>query len=156
TIFKLKREEAACLGHGDDPYDALLDEYEPGAKSRDLAALFAALRGELVPLVAAVTGSKVQPDTSILRRDYPVDRQRVFAEAAAAAIGFDFKRGRLDTAEHPFCTGIGPGDTRITTRFDPKNFSDAFFGVLHETGHGLYDQGLDPAYHGTPMGEAVS
>jgi carboxypeptidase Taq len=156
TIFKLKREEAACLGPGDDPYDALLDEYEPGATSRDLAALFAALRGELVPLVAAIAGSKHRPDTSILHRDYPVDRQRVFAEAAAAAIGFDFKCGRLDTTEHPFCTGIGPGDTRITTRFDPKNFSDAFFGVLHETGHGLYDQGLDPAYHGTPMGEAVS
>jgi carboxypeptidase Taq len=156
TIVRLKHEEAKCLGPSADPYDALLDEYEPGAKSRDLAALFDALRGELVPLVVAIEGSTRRPDTTILRRDYPVDRQRVFAEAAASAVGFDFKRGRLDTTEHPFCTGIGPGDTRITTRFDPRNFTDAFFGVLHEVGHGLYDQGLEPSHHGTPMGEAVS
>ena len=158
AIFALKREEAACLGtaEGGEPYDALLDEYEPGATVRELSALFAEVRGALVPLVAAVAGSGRRPDASILRRDYPVDRQRVFAEAAASAVGFDFNAGRLDTTEHPFCTGIGPGDTRITTRYDPRNFSDAFFGVLHEVGHGLYDQGLDPAHQGTPMGEAVS
>ena len=74
----------------------------------------------------------------------------------AASLGFDFQRGRLDTAAHPFCTGIGPGDCRITTRFNPHNFSDGFFGILHETGHGLYDQGLAPEHYGTPMGEAVS
>jgi carboxypeptidase Taq len=74
----------------------------------------------------------------------------------AAAVGFDFRRGRLDVTAHPFCTGIGPGDCRITTRFDEHEFSDAFFGILHEVGHGLYEQGLDEAHHGTPMGEAVS
>ncbi len=83
-------------------------------------------------------------------------RQQVFGEAAAAAAGFDFKRGRLDVTAHPFCSGIGPGDCRITTRYDEHNFSDAFFGILHEVGHGLYEQGLDPEHHGTPMGEAVS
>ena len=72
------------------------------------------------------------------------------------AWGSTSRRGRLDTTEHPFCTGIGAGDTRITTRYDAHHFSDAFFGILHEVGHGLYDQGLDPAHHGTPMGEAVS
>ena len=111
TIFGLKRQEAECLGYDDTPYDALLDEYEPGARSRDLAALFDALRGELVPLVAAIAGARRRPDRSILRREYPLDRQRVFGEAVAAAVGFDFDRGRLDTTEHPFCTGIGPGDT---------------------------------------------
>jgi carboxypeptidase Taq len=156
TIIGLKRNEAECLGYEEDAYDALLDEYEPGARSRDLAELFDALRAELVPLVEAIAASGRKPDRSILRRDYPLDRQRVFAEAVAAAVGFDFRRGRLDTTEHPFCTGIGPGDTRITTRYDPHNFGDAFFGVLHEVGHGLYDQGLDPAHQGTPMGEAVS
>jgi carboxypeptidase Taq len=156
AILSLKRDEARCVGFDDVPYDALLDEYEPGARSRDLAALFDALRAELVPLVAAIGGASRRPDRSILRRDYPVDRQRVFGEMVAAAVGFDFGRGRLDTTEHPFCTGIGPGDTRITTRYDPHYFSDSFFGVLHEVGHGLYDQGLDPSHHGTPMGEAVS
>jgi carboxypeptidase Taq len=156
TIFALKRQEAECLGHGGSPYDALLDEYEPGAKGDDLAPVFEALRVGLVPLVQAIAGSARQPDRSILAREFPVDRQRIFGETVAAAVGFDFERGRLDTTEHPFCTGIGPGDTRITTRYDLHNFSDAFFGVLHEVGHGLYDQGLDPSRHGTPLGEAVS
>ena len=156
AIFQLKRDEANCLGNQGEPYDALLDEYEPGANSRDLAALFTALRADLVPLVGAVAGSARRPDRSILRRDYPVERQKVFGETVAATIGFDFERGRLDTTEHPFCSGIGPGDTRITTRYDARNFSDAFFGILHEVGHGLYDQGLDPDHFGAPMGEAVS
>jgi carboxypeptidase Taq len=156
TIFALKRNEARCLAESDVLYDALIDEYEPGAKSQDLALLFDALRAELVPLVAAIGESSKQPDPSILRREYPLDRQRVFGETVASAVGFDFNRGRLDTTEHPFCTGIGPGDTRITTRYDPRNFCDSFFGILHEVGHGLYDQGLDPARHGTPCGEAIS
>jgi len=158
AVVRLKREEADCLagGGGGPRYDALLDSYEPGANSAALGALFDALRAELVPLTAAIAGSPRRPDRSILRRAYPVDRQRVFAELVAAAVGFDFDRGRLDTAEHPFCSGIGPGDTRITTRYAPDHFGDAFFGVLHEVGHGLYDQGLDPDHAGTPMGEAVS
>lgn len=155
-IFALKRSEAQCLGFAADPYDALLDEYEPGATSRELATLFEALRVELVPLVKKIGESKRKPDPTILKREYPLDRQRVFGETVAAALGFDFRRGRLDVTEHPFCSGIGPGDTRITTRYDAHDFGDAFFGVLHEVGHGLYDQGLDAAHHGTPMGEAVS
>ncbi|GAC1447751.1 MAG: hypothetical protein NVSMB9_30260 [Isosphaeraceae bacterium] len=97
-----------------------------------------------------------RPDRSILKREFPLDRQRVFGEMVAGAIGFDFERGRLDTTEHPFCSGIGPGDTRITTRYNLHEFSDSFFGILHEVGHGLYEQGLDPTQQGTPMGEAVS
>ena len=155
-IFDLKRQEAECLGYEETPYDALIDEYEPGAKSAELAEVFAALREELVPFVAAIAASPRKPDTTILHRDYPVDLQRMFGETVASSFGFDFKRGSLDVTEHPFCTGIGPGDTRITTRFDPKNFSDAFFGILHEVGHGLYEQGLEPSHHGTPMGESVS
>ena len=156
TIFGLKRQEAECLAESDVLYDALIDEYEPGAKSRDLAQLFGAFRAELVPLVGAIGASNRRPDTSILKRDYPVNRQKMYGEMVASAVGFDFHRGRLDTTEHPFCTGIGPSDTRITTRYDPRNFSDSFFGILHEVGHGLYDQGLDPARYGTPCGDAVS
>jgi carboxypeptidase Taq len=155
-IFALKRDEAECLGFDESAYDALLDEYEPGARVRDLAKLFDVLRAELVPLVEAIAGAPRRPDPTVLTREYPIDRQRFFAETVAAAVGFDFGGGRLDTTAHPFCTGIGPGDTRITTRYDAHRFGDAFFGVLHEVGHGLYDQGLDPSHHGTPMGEAVS
>ena len=156
TIVGLKRREAECLADGGDLYDALLDAFEPGARSTDLASLFDDLRRDLVPLVDAIAGSPHRPDATILDRDYPVDRQRMFGEAVAAAVGFDFGRGRLDAAAHPFCSGFGPGDCRITTRFNPRDLTQSFFGILHEVGHGLYEQGLDPAHAGTPMGEAVS
>jgi carboxypeptidase Taq len=160
TIVHLKRREAECLADGMLAYDALLDEYEPGARSDAIARLFTALQRALVPLVEAIRGSRLQgrPDPSALRRTdaFPIDRQRIFGEAVAATIGFDFQRGRLDTAAHPFCTGIGPGDCRITTRYNPVDIQDALFGILHEAGHALYEQGLDPEHAGTPMGEAVS
>ena len=155
SIFALKRREAECLGAG-EPYDALLDEFEPGAKARDLAVNFDSLRRELVPLVDAIAGSARKPAVGILNRDYPVDRQKMLGEMVAAAVGFDFTRGRLDTTAHPFCSGIGPGDCRITTRYNPRDFGESFFGVLHEVGHGLYEQGLPPLHAGTPLGEAAS
>jgi carboxypeptidase Taq len=155
-VVALARRQADCLGYEDHPYDALLDDYEPGARTADLARLFADLRDELVPLANALTYARRRPDLSLLRRDYPVDRQRVLGELAAAAIGFDFQAGRLDTAVHPFCAGIGPGDCRLTTRYRPHDLSDGLFAVLHEAGHGLYEQGLDPAHRGTPLGEAAS
>jgi carboxypeptidase Taq len=156
SIIDLKRQEAACLAAGGDLYDALLDDYEPGAKGKELAALFEALRRDLVPFVASIAESGKGSKAGALEGDYPIDRQKIFGEMVASVVGFDFERGRLDTTAHPFCSGIGPGDTRITTRFDPRDFASAFFGILHEVGHGLYEQGLDPSHYGTPMGEAVS
>ncbi len=97
---------------------------------------------------AGVCSGRLHPRMPVARRSssgsYPRERQRIFGETVAAAVGFDFKRGRLDVTAHPFCSGIGPGDCRITTRFDEHHFGDAFFGILHEVGHGLYEQGLDP------------
>jgi carboxypeptidase Taq len=155
-IIALKRREADAVGFKDNPYDALLDEYEPGATSAEIAKVFAALREELTPLVAAIQASGRKPKRTLLEREYPVDRQQVFGQEAAAAIGFDFEAGRLDTTTHPFCSGIGPGDCRITTRYNPRHFNESFFGILHEAGHGLYEQGLDPEHAGTPMGSPVS
>jgi carboxypeptidase Taq len=155
-IVGLKRQAAECLGHAGTPYDALLENYEPGETTAHLADLLGRLRTDLVPLVEAAVGSGRRPDPSVVEREYPVEAQAAFGRAAAAAIGFDFTAGRLDVTVHPFCSGIGPGDTRLTTRYDPRRFGEAFFGVLHEAGHGLYDQGLDPAHYGTPRGEAVS
>ena len=156
SIVGLKRQEAACFGFEEVAYDALLDDYEPGATTRALVPVFAALKAELVPLARAIAGSSRRPDPSILDRDYPVDRQKMLGESVAAAVGFDFRRGRLDVAAHPFCSGIAPGDCRITTRYNPRDFTESFFGVLHEAGHGLYEQGLAPEHAGTPMGEATS
>ncbi|HEX6106131.1 MAG TPA: carboxypeptidase M32 [Gemmatimonadales bacterium] len=148
----LAREEADAVGYPETRYDALLEDYEPGVTTAQVAELFATLRRELVPLVQAMADRR----TPALRRDYPVDRQRIFAEAVANAVGFDFDRGRMDTAVHPFCTSLGPGDCRITARYSSSDFASGFFTVLHEVGHALYEQGLDPAHYGTPMGEAAS
>ncbi len=155
-IVRLKREEAAAVGYTDHPYDALLDEYEPGATTAEVTRVFAALRADLVPLVAAIAHSGRPAPHEILEREYPVDRQEAFGREAATAIGFDFSSGRLDVTTHPFCSGIGPGDCRLTTRYNLRHFNEAFFGVLHEAGHGIYDQGLDPEHFGTPVGSACS
>jgi len=155
-IMALKREQAEALGYQDSAYDPLLDDYEPGETGSHLAELFSELRRGIVPLIEKIAGSAKQPDTSFLEGEYAVERQRKFGEAAAAACGFDFTRGRLDEVVHPFCSGIGPGDTRITVSYDSSAFSRAFFGILHEAGHGMYEQGLDPTHFGTPMGETVS
>jgi len=155
-IVRLKREYADLIGNGKEPYDALIDDYEPGECADNINIVFTALKNELVPLIDRITNSKRQPDLSVLNRKFPVDRQRDFGELTAKTIGFDFNSGRLDTVVHPFCCGMGPRDTRITTRWDENDFCSAFFGIIHETGHGLYEQNLPLEHWGTPAGEAVS
>ena len=154
--LELKRQEAAALGFEATPYDALLDDYEPFAKTAEVSVTLAALRDELTPLVARIVGISRQPDSTLLKRDFPIDAQEAFGKEAAAAVGFDFDAGRLDVTDHPFCGGAGPRDIRITTRYNASDFGDAFFSILHETGHGLYEQGLPPENFGLPTGEAVS
>src|SRR5438128_918493 len=102
-IVALKRQEAAAIGYQGAPYDALLDEYEPGATSAEITRVFADLRAELVPLVGAIMASGRRPKREILEREYPAKQQEVFGQAAAARIGFDFQAGRLDVTTHPFC-----------------------------------------------------
>jgi carboxypeptidase Taq len=155
-VLALKREEAAAVGYAGHPYDALLDEYEPGATSAEIRGVFAELSRELVPLIQRIADSGKKPPADVLHRDFPPDRQRWFSEAAASAIGFDFSAGRLDTTAHPFCSGFGPGDCRLTTRYNPRFLSEAFFGVLHEAGHGMYEQGLPAEHFGTPVGSFCS
>ena len=157
-IISLKREEASAVGipSGGEAYDALLEEYEPGATSSEIAEVFSGLRQQIVPLLAAVGESSRRAPVEILHRDYDVSKQEQLARGAAELIGFDFAAGRLDTTAHPFCSGMGPGDCRLTTRYDGTFFSGSFFGTLHEAGHGLYEQGLPAAAFGTPAGTAVS
>ena len=157
-IITLKREEAAAVGfaEGGEPYDALLDEYEPGASSADVAAVFDALRQEVVPLLDAIKGARNVPNRALLSQHFPAAQQAMLGREAAAAIGFDFRKGRLDVTTHPFCSGFGPGDCRLTTRYDESFFSSAFFGTLHESGHGMYEQGLREDAFGTPLGCSVS
>ncbi len=156
NIVQLKQQEAEALGYEESPYDALLDQYEPHAKTSEVAATLEGLREALVPLIAAIRESGQQAPVDILHRNYPIDQQATFGRAAAEAIGFDFTAGRLDITHHPFCTGVGPRDSRITTRYDENFVASALFGTLHEAGHGIYDQGLRTEQYGLPPGSYVS
>ncbi|HZL87406.1 MAG TPA: carboxypeptidase M32 [Pirellulaceae bacterium] len=155
-MFDLKRQQAESLGYKEHPYDALLDDFEPDAKTNEVTKVLADLRAELVPLVQAIMASGKRPNADILKRHYPASAQERFGKAAAAAIGFEFERGRLDVTHHPFCAGMGPHDCRITTRYDERYFPSAFFGILHEAGHGIYDLGLRPEQFGLPPGTYLS
>ena len=156
TIIALKQQQAEAVGYEQTPYDALLDDFEPGETTDNVRRILEDLRGDLVPLVASIAESPNQPDTSMLTRDYPVEIQEQFGTRVAAKVGFDFERGRLDTTHHPFCTGLGPDDCRITTRYDPAFFSSSFFGILHEAGHGFYEQGMRNEWYGLPPGSCSS
>jgi carboxypeptidase Taq len=155
-VLTLKRREADCIRPGQNRYDTLLDEYEPGETSANLVRVFESLRGPLVELVGRIKSSGREAPIAILERHYPGDAQEALARSASQAIGFDYNAGVLARSVHPFCTSLGPKDTRMTTRYDERYFGDAFFGVLHETGHGLYDQGLPDEHWGTPLADAVS
>ncbi|WP_254513519.1 carboxypeptidase M32 [Anatilimnocola floriformis] len=155
-MVDLKRQQAAALGYADVPYDALLDDYEPAAKTKEVAAVLGKLREQLVPLVHGIMESGRRAPLEIIQRKYPQPAQAAFGRMAATAIGFDFNRGRLDVTHHPFCTELGPNDCRILTRYDENFFNGAFFGTLHEAGHGIYDQGLRTEHFGTPAGQYVS
>ncbi len=96
------------------------------------------------------------PPLKAMLGNCPVEKQQILNREVAEAVGFDFDAGRIDTTSHPFCSGFGPGDVRLTTRYDERDFLSSLFGVLHETGHGLYDQGLPEGEWGLPSGSAVS
>lgn len=151
--FALAREKADAFGYKDVRYDALLDDYEPDMTTAQLSILFEQLRSQLVPLVDALRDRR---PAQMPEREFPVERQRAFVESVAAKLGFDLECGRFDLGPHPFCSMIGPGDVRIAARYQLGNLVNGFLGVMHETGHALYEQGLDSAHYGTPMGESVS
>ena len=133
-VFALSREEADAVGHNGTLYDALLDEYEPGMTTEKLSSLFTQLGEGLVPLVDSLRGQA--PSRNVLEGNFDIDRQRVFTDSIVSAIGFDLDAGRLDLAQHPFCTQLGPGDVRIGTRYYQDNVSRGIFACLHEAGMG--------------------
>ena len=155
-IVALKREEAESLGYSNEPYDALLDDYEPGETARALEPLLAELRNGLVDLLGRIEGSSQKPNTTFLHQDFPPYDQEVFARKVVKRIGYDFEAGRLDPTAHPFSVDIGPGDVRITTRYDTGFLNTGVFGAIHEAGHAIYQQGLLAEHWGTPMGQAIS
>ncbi len=156
-LVQLSREEAqAIAGPGGKPYDALLDLYEPGSREETLVPLFQELQSSLSAWVQAVRESGVRIDEGPLQGSFPVATQLEFARSMATRIGFDFEAGRLDRAAHPFCSGFAPTDVRLTWRATEEDLRPCLFGILHEAGHGLYEQGLPPEWARSPIGGAVS
>jgi len=150
-IVDLKRRFADVMGYEAHPYDALLNSFEPGARSADLLRMFEQIKVRLVPLAKRVHAAP-KPDTAFMSLHYDVAAQREVAKKMAAIVGYDFDRGRLDEAPHPFAQSVARGDCRITTRFDANDLDFALFSTLHECGHAMYEQNIDPALEFTPLG----
>jgi len=156
-IVAVERQVARAIDSGRPAYDVLLEEYEPGASTAEIAVVFEDLTAGLRPLIERLQARlRARPlDVSALRGSFPIDAQRSFNRKVAEHLGFDLRRGRLDEAAHPFSTSIG-NDQRITTRYAEGDLRYALFSTIHEIGHALYEQGLDPARLGTPCGESCS
>ena len=153
-MFEIARQEAEYLGYKDHIYDALLDQYEEGSTAADVRAMFASLKGPQVELVKAIA-QKPETDDAFLHGEWNLATQDAFTQSLVSTIGFDFTRGRQDTAPHPFCTGWSIGDIRLTTRYKP-NLASAIFSSLHEAGHGMYEQGSPVKWDRTPLAGGVS
>lgn len=155
-VVDLVREKGQALsaaGLGADPYDALIDEYEPETTAADLAGMFDRMRPRLVALRAAVIGAERQP--AALAGTFPRAGQLELARRAATAFGYDWDHGRLDLAVHPFSSGSGR-DVRITTRVVETDPCNCLYSTIHETGHACHELGIDPAHAFTPLGQGVS
>lgn len=152
-VLMLKREQAAALADGGDPYDALLEDYEPDTTAAQIAALFDAMRPRLVALREDVLGASHAPQE--LTGHFPQETQLRLARTCASAFGYDWTRGRIDLAVHPFSSGRWQ-DSRITTRVvEPEPFN-CLYSTIHEVGHSSYELGIDPDYAFTPLGRGVS
>ncbi len=152
----LTRQMAECLGYKDHLYDALIENYEPGTTTADVAAMFAELKPDLVALTHSIAHSTRPVDDRVLHGDFPTEQQKALTLSVVAAIGYDLTRGRQDIAEHPFCANFSRDDVRITTRFDPKFLNQALYASMHEAGHAMYEQGSPAAYEGTTLAGGAS
>jgi carboxypeptidase Taq len=150
-MFEYTQRAADLIGYDTHPYDALLWDYDPGLKTEDIRTIFAEVREFTVPFLKRIVSAGEHVDYSILERSYPVEAQRAFALEVAQAFGYDLQRGRLDVTAHPFATNFGRDDVRITTRFDEHYFPMAFYGVLHEAGHAMYEQNTGDELRRTPL-----
>ncbi|MCL6636493.1 MAG: carboxypeptidase M32 [Alicyclobacillus sp.] len=155
-IVAMKREFVEYWGYHGHPYNTLLDQYEPGMTVDQLDALFTPLRQQTVELVQAIAGSGVRPDVRPFRGSFDKERQRHLSRCLLERMGYDFSAGRLDETVHPFQTTLNRYDARVTTMFVPDDVRPAISSTLHEGGHALYEQGIDPALIGTPLSQGAS
>ncbi len=156
NILNLARRMAEYLGYTDHIYDPLLDRFEPGMTTAQVQTIFDELKKDLLPLAQAIAGRADRVDDALLRQEFDEDKQRDFSYSVIQKFGYDFQRGRVDRAVHPFQTNFSINDVRITTRYDRRFFNTAIFGTMHETGHALYELGVDPALERTPLASGTS
>jgi len=154
-IVELRRQYAEYFAPYEHVYDPLLDYFEPGMKTAEVQAIFSALRPQQVELIQAIA-ERPQVDYSFLTLEYDEQKQWDFGVEAITKYGYDWESGRQDKSPHPFTTGFGVNDVRITTRVDRKYLPTALFGSLHECGHALYGMGINPAYERTPLADGAS
>ncbi|MBE2247785.1 MAG: carboxypeptidase M32 [Candidatus Competibacteraceae bacterium] len=154
-IIALKKEEAQLIGYAKHPYDALMDEFEPGFTVDDADRLFTDMKTSLLPFTKRIA-SQTQPNDDFFRQPFDSFSQKKFGRSLLTAMGYKFSSGRMDHSEHPFCIGLHPSDVRVTYRLNPNDLSEFIWGLMHEGGHALYEQGLQTKYWGTPMGSTVS
>jgi carboxypeptidase Taq len=154
--IELRHRYVACFDGFEHPYDALLDDFEPGLTTAELRPLLAELRDAVVPLVAAAGRNDQERNDGAFSGPYSVDVQRAAVTRIAESVGFDPDSWRLDPSVHPFAQSLATTDVRVTTSYDEHDFGVTLYSVLHEFGHGLYESQIDPALMRTPLGEAVS
>ncbi len=173
-VVELKKREAKYVGYKDSPYDALIDQYEPGMTATEAGKILNDLKEFLVPFLADITKAKkknsalnkngknsqlallTKLDKNILKGKFDIEKQKSFNKLILKKIGFDFEAGRLDVATHPFAVGLHPYDVRITSRYSETDVMYSVGSTIHEAGHGLYEQGLPAEHFGTPLCESVS
>lgn len=155
-LIQIAREKADLWGYEGEPYDALLENYERATSTAAVAALFDELKPELREIAAQAVEKSTHINPKLPDDPYPIEGQKKLNQLIAEAIGFDFNAGRIDTTTHPFCATLGPNDIRMTTRYNESDFTSSLFGVMHEAGHGMYEQGLPAEDFGLPSGEALS
>ena len=154
-LVDLNLQKAEALGYEDRRYDALLDQYEPGMRTSEVESVFRDLRRDLVPIVQAIAEHE-PPDDAFLHQPFDETKQWNFGVDVIRSFGYSFQHGRQDRSAHPFTTSFSVSDVRLTTRLDEQFFPTAFFGTLHEAGHGLYEQGISLALDRTPLADGTS
>ncbi len=155
-IVELKKKEATYAGYTDSPYDALLDAFEPDMISRQVENILRELKNFLIPFLKKIKNAKKKPDPALIKGFFPIEKQASFNEMVVKKIGFDLEAGRIDKTVHPFATTLHPLDVRITTRYAEDDVLYSLGSIIHEAGHGLYEQSLPVEYFGTPLGESIS
>ncbi len=154
-ILALTKKRAHYINPNLEPFDVLLDEFEPGMTSDIITKLFNELKAGLIPLIEKCITSSNQPDISLLKRNCPIEIQKRLSTSIASIVNYDLERGSIDETEHPFTTGYYD-DVRITTHYYENDFADSFYSVMHEAGHALYEQNLNRDFLYTSVGNYCS